>query len=102
MINEVELKNPNLNYDNVDDKKELYNIIENFMDERLRQEFLVWCCKEVNTSLSSTLRPGRHSTWHPKEVFWQVMSLAFMHQLDLGVATQMAEQIAKKGKLVQC
>jgi hypothetical protein len=102
MIKEVELKNPNLNYDNVDDKKELYNIIENFMDEGLRQEFLIWCCKEVNTSLSSTLRPGRHSTWHPKEVFWQVMSLAFMHQLDLGVATSMAEQIAKKGKVPIC
>lgn len=89
----------NKSYDNVDDKKELYNIIENYMDEECRKQFLEWACKHVNTSMKHILRPGKNSTYHPKEVYWQVMCLAFMHSLDLKLAAQKMVEIAKHGRM---
>lgn len=89
----------NLAYDNIDDKKQIYFTIKNHMDERLRKEFLIWCCKQVSTELCNTLRPGINSTYHEKEVFWQIMSLAFMHGLDLDLVAQKIEKVARKQKL---
>jgi hypothetical protein len=87
----------NTSYDNVEDRKEIYNILENYLDERKREEFLLWACKRSGTTLSKVLRPGKNSTFHPKEVYWQLMSLAFMHNLDLDMAANKLVQVAKKG-----
>ena len=86
----------NVYFDNRDDKKEIFNIIQNYLNEREREEFLNWCCKQVNSPLSSVLRPGQNSTWHPKEVFWQLMNLAFMHGLDLKVAIDKMLEMARQ------
>lgn len=92
-------KSINEKYDNVDDRKEIYNILQNHMDERLRCQFLIWCCRQVSTDLSKVLRPGIKSTWHPKEVYWQIMSLSFMHGLNLDLATKKIEEVARTGKI---
>lgn len=89
--------NRNAAYDNVDDRKEIYNILENFMDEKLREQFLLWACRSSGTTLAKILKPGKNSTFHPKEVYWQLMSLSFMHGLDLNLATKKLVDVAKKG-----
>lgn len=73
-------------YDNIQDRKEIYHILEQYLSESDRKSFLEWCCRQVNTPLSQVLRPGRDSCWHPKEVYWQIMSLSFMHHLSLDLA----------------
>jgi hypothetical protein len=90
------VKPDNYKYDNVDDKKELFNLLANYMDARDREDFLKWCCATVNTDLKKVLRPGRRSSWDEREVYWQVMSLAFMHGLSMEKATQEAVRRAKK------
>lgn len=95
MTKEITIKDPNLRYDNVDDKKEIYNMLENYLDERQRESLLKWACLEVNTEFHKVLRPGKKSTWHPKEVYWQVMSLAFMHGLSLEKVANKITEIAK-------
>lgn len=85
----------NFNYDNVEDRKEIYNILHNYLDEKGRAEFLYWACAHVNTDLAKVLKPGKNSTWHPKEVYWQLMSLAFLHKLDLNIATQKLTEMAR-------
>lgn len=89
--------NKNAAYDNIDDRKEIYNILANYMDEKLREQFLLWACGASNTTLSKILRPGKNSTFHPKEVYWQLMSLSFMHGLNLDLATRKLVEVAKKG-----
>lgn len=86
----------NLYYDNVDDKKEIYNMLSNYLSEAEREEFLKWCCANVNTNMRQILKPGKNSTFHPKEVYWQLMSLAFLHHLDLNIATQKLTEIVRK------
>lgn len=85
----------NVSYDNVDDRKEIYNLLANYMDDRERENFLVWACQSVNTPLSKVLRPGKNSTFHPKEVYWQLMCLAFMHKLSLDTVTNRLIELAK-------
>lgn len=87
----------NLQYDNVDDRKELFNILKDYMDEKLRKEFLEWCCKQVNTEIGRLLRPGKNSTYHEKEVYWQICSLAFIHGADLNIIMAKAVEVARKG-----
>lgn len=76
----------NISYDNVEDRKEIFNMISNYLNERERLSFLEYCCNLVNTSVNNCIRPGKNSSLHEKEVYWQLMSLAFMHGLNLDAA----------------
>lgn len=83
-------------YDNVEDRKEIYNMIENYLDERTREEFLNWACGACGTTLGKVLKPGKNSTWHPKEVYWQLMCLVYMHKLNMDLAAQKLTEMARK------
>jgi len=87
-------------YDNVEDRKEIYNMLSNYLNESLREAYLLWCCGAVGTSIGKLLRPGKNSTFHPKEVYWQLMCLITMHGLNADLATQKLTEVSKKGKLL--
>lgn len=87
----------NQEYNNVDDKKELFNLLANYLDDKGRKEFLEWACKQVNTNMGFVLRPGKESTYHPKEVFWQLELLSQCHHLDLNdVLPELVSRARKK------
>ncbi len=83
----------------MDDRREVFNIIKDYMTEREREAFLTWACRRVNTPLANVLKPGKGSTFHEKEVYWQVMSLITMHGADPTELFNKLVEFAKKGKL---
>lgn len=82
-----------MRYDNIEDRKEIYNMLSNYLDEQKIKEFLQWCCSKANTH--NILRPGKRSTYDPREVYWQIMSLIYMHNLNADLVVQELERRAK-------
>lgn len=82
-------------FDNKEDRREIYKLLQH-LNEQKREAFLLWCCKEVN---QLDIFPNKKSTWHEKEVFWQLMQLAYVHQLDLKKAYLKLESFVRKGFL---
>ena len=76
----------NIEYDNIDDRKEIYNMLNNYMKENERRLFLEWCCSMCG-KMGTVLRPGKSSIYDSKEVYWQLMLLAYTHGLNLDNAT---------------
>lgn len=84
-----------MQYDNLEDRKEIYNMLANYLDERQIKQFLEWCCKETHQTMGKLLRPGKKSTYHPQEVYWQLMSLSLMHGLNLNSALTELTRISR-------
>jgi hypothetical protein len=82
-------------HDNIETKKEIWNILNSYMDDRSRQQFMEYCCKIANQDINRMLRPRKHHTWTAYEVYWGLWSLIYMHQLELNAVIPELQRIAR-------
>lgn len=80
-----------------DERRDLFRLLDR-IDARQRLEFLHWCCREASKNRPLGVQVTRQ-TGTARDVWGDVMLLAYAHDFDLRVAlTELVRRIRKLGR----